>query len=49
MVTIEFEPSAFEFFDLNPIKMAVTQGEYEVLYGYSSDSKDFKMTKNTIL
>jgi hypothetical protein len=28
--------------------MAVTAGEYEVLYGNSSDAKDLKITKITI-
>jgi len=37
--------SAFEFFDRASRKMAVTSGEYEILYGNSSDVKDLKMIK----
>jgi beta-glucosidase len=48
-VTIDLSPSSFEFFDRNQQKMAVTKGEYEVYYGNSSDSKDLKKTKITIL
>ena len=36
-------------FDRASGKMAVTAGEYEVLYGNSSDAKDLKMHKITIL
>ena len=39
---------SFEFFDRKSGKMAVTTGEYEVLYGTSSDAKDLKMAKITI-
>jgi len=39
-------PSAsFEFFDRASGKMVVAAGEYEVLYGNSSDAKDLKMVK----
>ncbi len=48
-VTIELPPSAFEFYDRSQLKMAVTPGEYEVYYGTSSDSKDMKMVRITIL
>jgi beta-glucosidase len=48
-VSIELPPSAFEFYDRNQLKMAVTPGEYEVYYGTSSDSKDLKMMKISIL
>lgn len=37
--------TSFEFFDRASGKMAVTAGEYEVLYGNSSEAKDLKMTK----
>jgi beta-glucosidase len=40
--------TSFEFFDRDSGKMTVTAGEYEVLYGNSSDAKDLKMTKITI-
>jgi beta-glucosidase len=48
-VAIDLAPSAFEFYDRGLLKMAVTSGEYEVFYGTSSDSKDLKMKKITIL
>jgi beta-glucosidase len=48
-VTIDLAPSAFEFFDRGQLKMAVTSGEYEVFYGSSSDAKDLKTIKITIL
>jgi beta-glucosidase len=48
-VTIELALSSFEFYDRSQLKMAVTSGEYEVLYGTSSDSKDLKMMKISIL
>jgi beta-glucosidase len=41
-VTIELPASSFEFYDWGQRKMAVTPGEYEVLYGNSSDAKDLK-------
>jgi beta-glucosidase len=47
-VSIDLSPSAFEFFDWGLQKMMVTQGEYEVYYGTSSDVKDLKMAKITI-
>jgi len=40
---------SFEFFNRNTVKMEVLPGEYEVLYGNSSATKDLKMTKVTIL
>jgi len=48
-VTIELLSSSFEFYDRSQKKMTVTSGEYEVYYGNSSDSKDLKMTKITVL
>jgi beta-glucosidase len=39
---------SFEFFDRKSNNMAVTSGEYEVLYGTSSDAKDLKTAKITI-
>ncbi len=41
-VTIELPPAAFEFYDRDQVKMAITPGEYEVFYGNSSDPKDLK-------
>jgi beta-glucosidase len=46
---IDLPFTAFEFFDRASGKMTVTAGEYEVLYGTSSDTRDLKMTKITIL
>jgi beta-glucosidase len=40
--------SAFEFYDRAGGKMDVTAGEYEVLYGNSSDVKNLKMRKITV-
>lgn len=47
--TIELSHAAFEFFDRASGKMSVTAGEYEVWYGNSSDSKDLKVARITIL
>jgi len=41
--------TSFEFFDRASGKMTVTAGEYEIFYGSSSDAKDLKMTKISIL
>ncbi|RPH97302.1 MAG: glycoside hydrolase family 3 protein, partial [Calditrichaeota bacterium] len=41
--------ASFEFFDRTTGKMKVTAGEYEVLYGNSSDAGDLKMVRMTIL
>jgi beta-glucosidase len=46
--TIGLPRTAFEFFDRAKGKMSVTAGEYEVLYGNSSDNKDLKSIKVTI-
>jgi beta-glucosidase len=46
---INLPPSSFEFYDRDQNKMAITPGEYEVYYGNSSDDKNLKMTKITIL
>jgi beta-glucosidase len=47
-VVIDLNPSSFEFFDWNQLKMMVTPGEYEIFYGSSSDTKDLKMMKITL-
>jgi beta-glucosidase len=47
-VTISLMPSTFEFFDSKQGKMIVASGDYELLYGNSSDSKALKMIKVTI-
>ena len=46
--TITLFPSAFEFYDEAGLRMAVTPGEYELMYGTSSDLKDLKMATITI-
>jgi len=48
-VSIDLPPSAFEFYDRSQLKMAVTSGEYELYYGNSSDSKDLKIIRISIL
>jgi len=48
-VTISLAPANFEFYDWKERKMMVTPGVYEVSYGTSSDEKDLKTTKITIL
>jgi beta-glucosidase len=45
---ITLPSNAFEFFDVKSGALAVTSGEYEVLYGNSSLPKDLKVTKVTI-
>lgn len=47
-VSVDLNPSSFEFFDWSQRKMMVTPGEYEVYYGNSSDTKNLKTTKITI-
>ncbi len=46
--SISLPPTAFEFFDRNSAKMTVAAGEYEVMYGDSSDPKNLKSLKITI-
>lgn len=48
-VNISLAPANFEFYDWKGRKMMVTPGIYEVYYGTSSDEKDLKTTKITIL
>jgi beta-glucosidase len=43
--SIELPASSFEFFDRTSGKMTIAPGEYEVLYGSSSDIKDLKIEK----
>lgn len=45
---IELPPSSFEFYSWEQRKMAITPGDYEVLYGNSSATKDLKKIKITI-
>jgi beta-glucosidase len=48
LATVTLPPTAFEFYDKTTYGLAVSPGEYEVLYGNSSAQKDLKMTKITI-
>jgi beta-glucosidase len=41
--------TSFEFFDRPSGKMDVTTGEYEIMYGNSSDKKDLKVIKISII
>jgi beta-glucosidase len=41
--------NSFEFFDRAKGKMVVSPGEYEVYYGNSSDARDLKTSKITVL
>lgn len=47
-ITIGLKPSAFEFYDWKLRKMAVTPGQYEILYGNSSDAKNLQSLMVTI-
>ena len=47
-VSVDLNPTSFEFFDWSQRKMMVTPGEYEVSYGNSSDYKYLKNIKITI-
>ncbi len=47
-ITIELPAKTFEFYDWELREMAVVEGEYELLYGNSSDAKDLKSIKITI-
>lgn len=41
--------SSFEFYDENSLQLKVVPGEYEIFYGNSSNQKDLKMTKISVL
>ena len=45
LAVIKLPFTSFEFFNRESGKMIVSPGEYEVLYGNSSDNIDLKMTK----
>jgi beta-glucosidase len=45
---IQLPYASFEFFDRQSGRMAVMAGEYEVLYGASSDTNDLKTGKITV-
>lgn len=48
-VVIELTPSSFEFYDAGLRKMAIAPGEYEFYYGTSSDAKDVRTGRISIL
>ncbi len=48
-ITISLPYNSFEFFNRVIGKMGVTSGEYEIWYGNSSDAKDLKMLKVTVI
>lgn len=48
-INIDLPSSSFEFYDWSQRKMAVTPGIYEIYYGNSSDTKDLKILKITLL
>ncbi|MGE5797282.1 MAG: xylan 1,4-beta-xylosidase [Ignavibacteria bacterium] len=45
---INLSYDSFEFFDREKVKIIVSPGEYEILYGNSSDTKDLKIVKITV-
>ncbi len=48
VVTLDLPAKSFESFDASDAVMRVTPGDYELLYGTSSDDKDLKPLKITI-
>ena len=48
-INISLPYSSFEFFDRESGKMTVVPGDYEVMYGNSSDTKDLKKAMVTVL
>jgi len=49
LVKFDLPAKTFEFFDPTDATVRVLPGEYEVLYGTSSDSKDLKSLKVTVM
>jgi beta-glucosidase len=47
-VSLVLAPDAFEFFDNSKLTMAIAAGEYEILYGNTSESKDLKTARIVI-
>ncbi|MCF8357873.1 MAG: glycoside hydrolase family 3 C-terminal domain-containing protein [Prolixibacteraceae bacterium] len=45
---VELTPASFEFYNWSKRKITVAPGEYQVLYGNSSDAKDLKITTISI-
>jgi beta-glucosidase len=48
-VSIELSPDAFEFFDTSTNTMRVVPGEYEIMYGNSSDTPEANKLKFVLL
>lgn len=48
-MTIELPPETFECFDASSNTMRIMSGNYELFYGTSSDNKDLKSMKITVL
>ncbi|RKR81778.1 beta-glucosidase [Mucilaginibacter gracilis] len=48
MVKMDLSPKTFEFFDPADAVMRVTSGDYEILYGESSDRKNLQAIRITI-
>jgi beta-glucosidase len=48
-IVIELSPSSFEFYNEKELKMMVTSGEYELLYGNSSAASSLKVEKIIVL
>ena len=48
-ITVSLPYKSFEFFNRPTGKLAVISGEYEVWYGNSSDAKDLKMVRITVI
>jgi beta-glucosidase len=48
-LTFELEPSSFEWYDPATLRMNVLPGDYEILYGTSSDDKDLQTLNITLI
>ena len=48
-LTFELEPSFFEWYDPATLRMNVLPGDYEILYGTSSDNKDLQTLNITLI
>jgi beta-glucosidase len=48
-VAIELTPFSFEFYDVGLRKMAIATGEFEIYYGNSSDAKDLRSGRISIV
>ncbi len=48
-LTFELEPSFFEWYDPATLRMNILPGDYEILYGTSSDNKDLQTLNITLI